>query len=431
MLAIDRQIAEADIADALGLRLAHRLRHGAGLVGDRAAARQRRLAQVIDGIQCQAGHGQVLVAEWVGLPGIGQQEHPLAKSKVSRDWDTGVRDHDLTNRLRAKGGILPDHILIVHHGQHRGGRHGCAVLRACLALTWAVDVKSASADKWHIEVRKKLALQQLSPHRRQGMRILLTNIWMTGRAGSESVTRDLARGLIALGHSPTVYTPVIGQPGRELEASGVPVIDDLRLLREPPDIIHGHHSVPTVEAIVRFPRAPVVNVCHAWAFGVEAPVSFPQVQFHVGVDEVCMERIAHSPGIDPSRFYLVPNGVELKRIPVRPRRLSSRPQKAVAFGKATALLPILLGICADNRIELEAIGMPLRKPVADPEAVLVEADLVFASARAALEALCAGCVVVVCDERGVAGERPRKITRNFGAITSASDASRVRQAPPI
>jgi glycosyltransferase involved in cell wall biosynthesis len=247
------------------------------------------------------------------------------------------------------------------------------------------------------------------------MRILLTNIWMTGRGGSESVTRDLARGLITLGHSPTVYTPLIGQPGRELEASGVPVIDDLRLLREPPDIIHGHHSVPTVEAIVRFPRAPVVNVCHAWSFGVEAPVSFPQVQFHVGVDEVCMERIAHSPGIDPSRIYLIPNGVELKRIPARPRRLSSRPQKAVAFGKATALLPILLGICADKGIELEAIGPPIGRPVAGPEAVLVKADLVFASARAALEALCAGCAVVVCDERGIAG---RATTQNYKELRS-------------
>jgi hypothetical protein len=169
---------------------------------------------------------------------------------------------------------------------------------------------------------------------------------MTGRGGSESVTRDLATGLIALGHSPTVYTPIIGQSGFELEASGVPVIDDLRLLKDPPDVIHGHHSVPTVEAIVRFPRTPVVNVCHAWAFGIEAPVSFPQVQFHVGVDEVCTERIAHSPGIDPSRIYLIPNGVELKRIPPRRHPLPSRPQKAVAFGKATALLPILLGICA-------------------------------------------------------------------------------------
>jgi glycosyltransferase involved in cell wall biosynthesis len=247
------------------------------------------------------------------------------------------------------------------------------------------------------------------------MRILLTNIWMIGRGGSESVTRDLARGLVALGHSPTVYTPLIGQPGRELEASGVPVIDDLRLMKEPPDVIHGHHSIPTVEAIVRFPRVPVVNVCHAWALGVEAPVSFPQVQFHVGVDEVCMERIAHSPDIDPSRIYLIPNGVELKRIPARPCRLPSRPQKAVVFGKATALLPILFDICADKGIELEAIGWPLGKPTAGPEAVLVEADLVFASARAALEALCSGCVVVVCDERGVAG---RATTQNYKELRS-------------
>ncbi len=38
-----------------------------------------------------------------------------------------------------------------------------------------------------------------------------------------------------------------------------------------------------------------------------------------------------------------------------------------------------------------------------PEQRLVECDLVFASARAALEALCCGCAVVVCDARGVAG----------------------------
>jgi len=258
-------------------------------------------------------------------------------------------------------------------------------------------------------------LEQLSPHRRQGLRILLTNVWMTGRGGSESVTRDLATGLIALGHSPTVYTPIIGQSGFELEASGVPVIDDLRLLKDPPDVIHGHHSVPTVEAIVRFPRTPVVNVCHAWAFGIEAPVSFPQVQFHVGVDEVCTERIAHSPGIDPSRIYLIPNGVELKRIPPRRHPLPSRPQKAVAFGKATALLPILLGICADMGIELEVVGPPLGRPIADPEEVLAKADLVFASARAALEAVCAGCVVVVCDARGVAG---RATTENYKELRS-------------
>src|SRR5262245_4887953 len=217
-------------------------------------------------------------------------------------------------------------------------------------------------------------MEQLNSSRRPGLRVLLTNLWMRGRGGSESVTRDLAKGLAARGHSPTVYTPLIGDPGIELRAAGVPVIDDLRLMREPPDVIHGQHSIPTVEAIARFPRSPVVNVCHAWAYGIEAPVSFPQVRFHVGVDEACVARILHGPGIDPVRVHLIPNGVELSRIPRRSRPLPAWPQKALVFGKATGLLPLLLEVCAEKGIELQAVGAPLGPPMADPERVLAETD---------------------------------------------------------
>jgi hypothetical protein len=256
-------------------------------------------------------------------------------------------------------------------------------------------------------------MEKLSPSRRPGLRVLITNVWMRGRGGSESVTRDLAKGLAARGHSPTVYTPLIGDTGIELRATGVPVIDDLRLMREPPDVIHGQHSIPTVEAIARFPRIPVVNVCHAWTFGIEAPVSFPQVRFHVGVDEACVARILHGPGIDPARVHLIPNGVELSRILARSRPLPARPQKAVVFGKATGLLPLLLEVCTEKGIELQAVGTPLGQAMADPERVLAEADLVFASGRSALEAICAGCAVIVCDQRGMAGLAS---TRNYGEL---------------
>jgi hypothetical protein len=74
----------------------------------------------------------------------------------------------------------------------------------------------------------------------------------------------------------------------------------------------------------------------------------PQVRFHVGVDEACMERITHAPGIDPARAQLIPNGVELTRIAPRPRPLPEQPQKAAVFGKATALFPLLLEICIDH-----------------------------------------------------------------------------------
>lgn len=276
-------------------------------------------------------------------------------------------------------------------------------------------------------------MEQQSPLPRQGLRVLLTNVWMRGRGGSESVTRDLAKGLMTRGHSPIVYTPLIGEPGLELRAGGVPVIDDLRLVKDPPDIIHGHHSVPTVEAIVRFPRTPAINVCHAWTLGIEAPVSLPQVRFHVGVDEACMERIAHAPGIDPARIQLIPNGVELTRISPRSRPLPQQPQKAAVFGKATALFPLLLEICIDKGIELQAIGAPLGRSTAHPEAMLAEVDLVFASARSALEAICAGCAVIVCDQRGVAGlanrENHSELQRkNYGlrSLTRAATAENLR-----
>jgi hypothetical protein len=74
----------------------------------------------------------------------------------------------------------------------------------------------------------------------------------------------------------------------------------------------------------------------------------PQVRFHVGVDEACMECIAHAPGIDTARAQLIPNGVELTRIAPRPRPLPEQQQKAAVFGRATALFPQLLGICIDR-----------------------------------------------------------------------------------
>ena len=276
-------------------------------------------------------------------------------------------------------------------------------------------------------------MEQQSPLPRQGLRVLLTNVWMRGRGGSESVTRDLAKALMTRGHSPIVYTPLIGEPGLELRAAGVPVIDDLRLLKEPPDVIHGHHSVPTIEAIVRFPRTPAINVCHAWTLGIEAPVSLPQVRFHVGVDEACMVRIAHAPGIDPARIQLIPNGVELTRMAPRSRSLPEQPQKAAVFGKATALFPLLLEICIEKGIELQAIGAPLGRSTAHPEAMLAQVDLVFASARSALEAICAGCAVIVCDARGMAGlasrENHSELRRmNYGlrSLTRVATAANLR-----
>jgi Glycosyltransferase Family 4 len=258
----------------------------------------------------------------------------------------------------------------------------------------------------------------------RALKVLLTNIWLANRGGSEIVTRDLALGLLRRGHRPIVYAASLGEPAEELRAAGVAVIDDLRLLGERPDILHAHHAIPCGEALMRFPDLPAIQVCHAFALWMEAPAHFPQIGAYVAVDEACRDRLVHSEGIDPARVVEIPNAVELRRIPDRARPLGPKPLRAVAFGKAAAAEEIRIA-CERMGLAFEAIGAPEGRALAAPEQEIVNADIVFASARCALEALCCGCAVVVCDARGFAGKvtaenYPVLRARNFGLRSFAA-----------
>jgi HAMP domain-containing protein len=232
--------------------------------------------------------------------------------------------------------------------------------------------------------------------------VLITNIWLDNFAGSEVVVRDLALGLLRHGHRPIVYSPSLGAIARQIAARGVSVIDDLGQLAESPDIIHGHHAIPCGEALIRFPDVPAIFVCHGFDVWIEAPVHFPQIGAYVAVDEACRDRLVHTQGIDPERVLLFPNAVNLDRIPPRPSPLADRPLRAVAFGKA-AWATQLRAACEKLNIAFDAIGAATNQVNPAPERDLVKYDLVFASARCALEALCCGCAVIVCDQRGLGG----------------------------
>ena len=246
----------------------------------------------------------------------------------------------------------------------------------------------------------------------KGLVVLLTNIWLETRAGSETVIRDLAIGLLRRGHRPVVYSPKIGEAARDIAARGVPVIDDLRQMGEAPDLIHAHHSIPCGEALIRFPRVPALYTCNAFDFWMEAPVHFPQIAVYAAADEACRDRLVHTEGIDPERVVMLRNAVDISRIPARRAALPERPLRAAAFGKA-ALVPDIARACRQAGLEYVMLGWPAAAPLACPEQELVNHDLVFASARAATEALCCGCAVIVCDRRGFAG---LATTQNFHAL---------------
>jgi hypothetical protein len=255
--------------------------------------------------------------------------------------------------------------------------------------------------------------------RRRRLRILLTNVWLDRRGGTESVIRDVALGMLRRGHRPIVYSPHLGEMAQELYQRGVAVVDNLSRIAEAPDIIHGQHYVQTAECVFHFPETPIVQMCHAWQYWQEKPARFPNVRRYVAVDETVRDRLVHVESIEPTRVEIVLNGIDLARMPSRPASLPPKPATALAFTKFSAQLPLIEHACRRHGIRLDVLGQGGDRVVANPEAELVRYDLVFATARMAMEAAVAGCAVVICDSRGVAGmlrsgdiERLRPL--NFG-----------------
>jgi hypothetical protein len=108
-------------------------------------------------------------------------------------------------------------------------------------------------------------------------------------------------------------------------------------------------------------------------------------------------------GIALNKITVLHNSVDLQRIPPRPAPLPQRPQKALAFTKTAGQIPALREVCNRLGLSFATLGHGTQQPSATPEHDLVQADLVFATGRSALEALCSGAAVVVGDARGLAG----------------------------
>jgi hypothetical protein len=238
---------------------------------------------------------------------------------------------------------------------------------------------------------------------RETLRVLLVNWSLQARGGTESVIRDIALGLRARDHCPLVYAPSLGPIAREIAAAGIPVVDNLARIGDEPDIIHAQHFFTTGEVLIRFPRAPAIHLCHGWSPTLERPPRFPQIRRYVAVSDCTRDNAVNREGIAPERTTVLPNAVDLARIPVRREPLPPRPNRALAFMPRAnaAILPVLGAACAARGIEFAAVGLDREEP--EPERILVSYDLVFATGRSAIEALSAGCAVIVCDANGLGG----------------------------
>ncbi len=232
--------------------------------------------------------------------------------------------------------------------------------------------------------------------------ILLTNIVLSGRSGTEVATEQLADGLRGRGHDVMVFTPQAGALAAQMRARGHVVVTDPAALPRHPDIIHAHHAGPAMAALAAHLGVPAIFVSHDATAPFDAAPIHPSIRRILAVDERCRARLV-AEGAAPEAVELLPNGVDLSRIPARTNPLPARPRRAVVLSKHGAHLPAIRASCAAAGIALEEFGSGPGRMTDTPEALFASADLVFATARSALEAAAAGAGVVVCDGRGCAG----------------------------
>jgi len=260
------------------------------------------------------------------------------------------------------------------------------------------------------------------------LRILITNNTLDGRNGSELYVRDLALEYMKRGQLPVAYSPFLGEVAEELRANSIPVLADLDEMEAEPDIIHGHHHHESMTAALRYPRTPMIFVCHGWAPWEETPPLHPNIVRYVAVDDLCRERLLTTRGIAPERTATIYNFADLQRFLPRPP-LPPKPRTALVFSNYAARIPLAIQeACERAGIDrLDIRGYSSGNLATAPEEILGQYDIVFAKARAAIEALASGCAVILADTDGVGGmvttTNMHDLRRlNFGLRTLKADA---------
>ncbi len=232
--------------------------------------------------------------------------------------------------------------------------------------------------------------------------VLLCNIRLIDRTGTEVVTSDLALGLARRGWRVTVYSPVTGALADALSPH-VEVVAEIGRLSTAPDVIHGNHNPTLAAAMARFPSTPALQICHDARDWKDAALRFTRVRQHAAVDRACQARIAAELDCAPDQVALLPNAIDLNRC--RPRGpLPERPARVlIVANRDGSHVAAVRQACELAGLEHRAVGYGVGQPAFDLEADMAWADIVVGAARIALEAMAVGCAALVCDARGLAG----------------------------
>ena len=234
------------------------------------------------------------------------------------------------------------------------------------------------------------------------------------RGGETLFVRDLVTELARQGHSPALCAPLSERFTGDLRAMGIPVLSRLSDVPWIPDIIHGHQKTEVLRALRRFSSTPAVFVAHSHVFWQDRLGDHPRIRRYFGVSRLCLEPLREE-GVPAEKIHLLSNFVDTRRFTAR-GPLPPRPRRALVFSNYASeqtYLPAVQEACRRAGLELDVIGQGVRNFVAEPERLLGRYDLVFAKAKAAMEAMAVGTAVVLCD---LAGVGPMVSSANFDEL---------------
>jgi hypothetical protein len=133
------------------------------------------------------------------------------------------------------------------------------------------------------------------------------------------------------GHDVNVFTPECGELSVELNNEGILVADRLTDVFSP-DIVHGHHTVETMMALLHFRFLPGIFVCHDRLSWHDTPPELSAIRKFVAVDHNCLERLLLESSIPRERTCVILNAVDTELYQPR-HALPDVPRRAAVFSR--------------------------------------------------------------------------------------------------
>jgi hypothetical protein len=165
-------------------------------------------------------------------------------------------------------------------------------------------------------------------------------------------------------------------------------------------LIHGQHFTAAAAAFFAFPETPAVFVCHGLLPWPETPlIRFRQIKKYIAVDLASRDRLLADLQMGPEDIEIIANGIDLARFQTNAKLAPDRQNRALVFSNQaqnSSIAP-LRAACEQAGYQLDVRGAGVGDPVVAPEEILGKYELVFAKARAAMEAMACGCNVILAD----------------------------------